>query len=217
MRHMSVAIAVAFAPLASRGAGTGPELSIRSGYAVPFGDLLGSADVRGGALPVREMASGNFPLQADVGYRFSPNVYAGLYGSYSVVLANNCASAAGCAAHGWRLGANAQIHPMGDAPVDPWVGIGAGYEWLSLAENTADSTRPFDVDGIEFVNLQVGIDFEMSPAFKLGPVAAFSVGQYWRYTERATPGVVVNESSVAIDDKRLHEWIVVGLRATFRP
>jgi hypothetical protein len=215
MRHMSFAIAVALAPVALQAAGNGPQLGIRFGYGIPFGDLFGSPDVRGGALPVSEMASGALPLQADVGYRFSPSIYAGLYGSYSFVLANNCASAAGCAAHGLRLGANVQIHPLGDVPVDPWYGIGAGYEWLNLAENTADSTRPFNVDGFELVNLQVGIDFEVSPGFKLGPVAAFSVGQYRRVTEPARPPIV-NDSSSAIDDKRLHEWIVLGLRATLR-
>ncbi|MGC4064078.1 MAG: hypothetical protein QM784_05445 [Polyangiaceae bacterium] len=65
--------------------------------------------------------------------------------------------------------------------------------------------------GFEFLNLQGGADFKLSPAFGLGPFVSFSLGQYGTMNQKG-PGI---DSSDSIDNKAFHEWLTLGVRGAF--
>jgi hypothetical protein len=114
------------------------------------------------------------PVWLDVGYMVTPDVMLGIYGQ--VALASG--------GHEWtgsgsdiRFGAQAQYHVSPAGTIDPWLGLGMGHEILSTTAATGvDATAT--VQGIEFANLQAGLDVKLGSAFGLGPVVSFSLGQY---------------------------------------
>lgn len=87
-------------------------------------------------------------------------------------------------------------------PVDPWLGVGLGYESLSLDLDGTDLT----MRGVEWL-VQAGIDFHPTPSFGIGPYAGFSVGRYTSIDSDVGDG--------EIGDKELHEWITAGVRGVF--
>ena len=209
MRNAGVLIAIALAPLAARGAGDGVEFGARVGYAIPLGDA--GADRYGSGVPFSTWVEHAIPIEVDLGYRFDPHVYAGVYGGYSVISRADCETG-DCSDHGFRVGGNVQLHPLGQVLVDPWFGLGFGYEWLSFSQRFSTGNDDRMLHGFEFVILQTGIDFTVSsasPVIKLGPVVTFSLATFRKEA-------FSNAGSIDIDE-RLHEWLVLGFRARFLP
>jgi hypothetical protein len=211
MRLEIVAAALALAPLAASPAPTGPEFGLRAGYTVPFGNIVG--DGAGGATPLKDLFTGGIPIWADAGYRFTPAFYGGVFGSYAFLFAHNCDPTADCSGHDIRLGLDLLFHLAPSAPLDPWVGLGVGYEWLLLSVTSGRQRQDLTLRGIEFLDLQLGADFAVSPGLRIGPFAAFSLG---RYSDESTSGVL-GSGAGEVADKKVHEWLLVGLRATFNP
>jgi hypothetical protein len=208
MRNAGVLIAIALAPLAAAGAGDGVEVGARVGYAIPRGEV--GPDGSGNGIPFSTWVEHALPIDVDVGYRFNPYVYGGVYGGYSVISRAYCETG-DCSDHGFRVGANVQLHPLGQVPVDPWIGLGFGYEWLSFSQRFPSGNDDRMLEGFEVAILEIGIDFAVSssPVIKLGPVATFSLATFRRET-------IANAGSIDID-AGLHEWLVLGFRARFLP
>jgi hypothetical protein len=208
MRLHLLAIAVVFPPVAAAAAPTGPEIGLRVAYALPFGDIAG--DGTGGSIGVKDFFSGGVPVQIDLGYRFSPAVYAGVYGSYGFLIPA-CPDTAECSAHNYRLGLGFQFHLAPEADLDPWIGIGAGYEWLTYNASGGGASQDLEVRGFEFAHLELGADFAVAPGFKFGPFGSFSIGQY----DKASTAGVFGSASGDFIEKKVHEWLMFGLRGAF--
>ncbi len=109
-----------------------------------------------------------------------------------------------------------------DAPFDPWIGLGMGYEWLTISESgtltVAGVSEAFDGNvtgkGLQFINLQAGGDCHVSPAFGLGPFISFSAGQYSSYSSTVTAAGVEQKQSGDIS-QGTHEWLTLGVRGQF--
>ena len=56
----------------------------------------------------------------------------------------------------------------------PWFGAGLGYEWMTASVGTLDVA----FHGFEFLNLQLGGEFRVSPQVGLGPYLGLSVARY---------------------------------------
>jgi hypothetical protein len=65
--------------------------------------------------------------------------------------------------------------------------------------------------GLEFINLQGGADFPVSPGLRIGPFLSASVGQF-SSTSVSGGGL---EFSGDITDKGIHEWVTIGIRGAF--
>lgn len=171
-------------------------LGLRLGYGLPMGSI--SKDVK-----FSDFFSSMIPIWLDVGYMVTPNVMLGVYGQYGLVSIKNCPSGASCSAHDIRVGVQGQYHVLPSEKIDPWFGLGIGYESLagSVAGVSGSDT------GFEFANLQAGLDFKLSPAFGFGPFASFSLGQF---SNETTAG-----QSASIPEKALHEWFTLGVRGAF--
>src|SRR5947209_2774237 len=198
MRLHLLAIAVILSPIAAAAAPTGPEIGLRVGYTVPFGDVAG--DGTGGSLAMKDSFSGGVPLQIDLGYRFTPAVSAGVYGGYGFLIPTNCPDTSECSGHNFRLGIGLQFHLAPEAGLDPWIGVGAGYEWLNLKVSSQGQSQDLDVRGFEFGHVDLGADFAVAPGFKFGPFASFSIGQY----DKASTGGALGSASGDVAEKKMH-------------
>jgi len=211
MRSNVLAAALLLSPMAAIAASPGPELGFRAAYSVPLGDIVGNGN--GGTTQLSDLFSGGIPIQVDLGYRFTPAFYGGIFGSYGFLFPTNCDPSASCSGHNFRLGLNVQLHAAPDASIDPWLGLGVGYEWLSLSVSSGGQSQDATLRGFELGNVQVGIDFAASPGFRIGPFASVSLA---KYTDGSTAGVL-GTSSGSLNDTKFHEWLQFGLRATFSP
>jgi outer membrane protein W len=153
--------------------------------------------------------SGMIPVWIDAGWRANPNVYVGLFFQYGFAFVNNdqnpdCAqSGVSCSAKDLRLGVNVHYHFSPGQSFDPWVGVGAGYEWLTLDASVGSTSLSQTAGGFEFGNLQLGGDFAVAPNFGIGPFFAVTLAEYNHL------------SDADLGTKSIHGWLMGGVRGVF--
>ncbi|MHB8875204.1 MAG: hypothetical protein ACYC8T_16070 [Myxococcaceae bacterium] len=178
------------------------ELGVRTGYAFPMGEALTR-------LPLEDYNTGFVPVWIDAGVRLSPRWYVGFYGQSSLVALGP--PDAGRVSPFDRLvvqmlrrfvlhaGVSAQLHVRNEeGPVDPWVGLGVGYEsagWLGGGELLP----------------QLGVNFRVAGWLSIGPFLSCSIGRY------AFGPVLLNRdlspTAAAFPVKgEVHEWLTAGFR-----
>ncbi len=204
---------------------SGIEIGVRAGYGVPLGNAYGVRDLTTGTVQnakLSDQIKGMVPLSIDLGYRFDPNWYLGGFFQYGIgfVPSNAGCSGISCSTSDLRFGLTVQYHFLPTQMLDPWVGIGAGYEILNQSLSGTILGVAVDasgnVSGFEFGHAQAGVDIALSPMFSIGPFAEFTVGQYSSASGSVTGGGQQASSSASIDDKKIHEWLMFGLRAVTR-
>jgi hypothetical protein len=189
----------------------GFSVGARLGLGFPFGYR---ATVGGVSEPMGPSAnySAMFPIWIDAGYRPAKFFYVGGYFQYGFLLVGDhgCpAPVVGCSAHDLRAGVALHFHFMPRSAADLWTGLGFGYEGSSITfENTVQSATRAN-DGIEFANVQVGVDFHPSFGIDWGPFASFSVDQYLTETQTLPTG---SRKTYELSDKPLHYFLVFGMR-----
>ncbi|HVP68272.1 MAG TPA: hypothetical protein VMT17_13515 [Anaeromyxobacteraceae bacterium] len=183
---------------------SGLSLSLGIGYGVPLGAATG---VSGDAM--NKIFSGTLPLQLDVGWRFSPNLYLGAYFDFSPAFVSSQLST-------WEFGIDfLYTFTIQKSIVLPYAGLGVGYELASYTIKGVSSitggsaSETATATGWEFVRFIVGVDFRVANAFRVGPFVNFSLGEY---TNLSTSGVT--SSSGSISNKALHEWLQFGIKGT---
>jgi hypothetical protein len=195
---------------------TGVELGLRTGYAVPFGSTI-TTSAKFAPRPFNDIIDGAVPIWADVGVRFTPNLYAGAYFQYGIGVINGDATRCSvngtiCSVSDVVLGVDAHYHLRPAGPLDPWVGIGVAYETLNftgfLAMGQSTITR---ASGLQYVNLQAGADYKAMTRLGLGPFAQFGLGQFSSCSMNGT----ARPSTCTIQQAPVHEWLTIGLRAAF--
>jgi hypothetical protein len=211
---------------ASHASAGGFELGARLGYGIPMGEASEDADLS-------DRISGMVPLQLDLGYRVSPAFSIGGYVMYGVGfpgddLSRICDAAedfpggsASCSARDVRLGVQAQYHFQPKKKLDPWLGAGFGYEWLTLGSDLSGGGLREDsstgVKGWEFINLQAGLDFKVAPGLALGPFLSFSIAEYSSFSFSCSGNACggITSASGDIDNEASHQWLLLGVRGTF--
>jgi hypothetical protein len=214
------------------------ELGLRTGYALPFGKVFDENDGTAGD-DVKEVVVGQVPLWLDVGARIGGQIFVGGYVQYGIgvlagSLSDDCdaadrnAEAGGgsvsCSASDVRLGAQAHYHfGQAGASVDPWVGAGLGYEWISISETARGGGESLEISttahGFEFLNLQAGLDVMASETIGIGPFVALSLASY-RKARASCDGSICElfdfqEQTVTYDDTALHQWLFFGVHGAF--
>lgn len=176
------------------------KIGLRLGYSIPMGDSAKDSKLSDGI-------SGVIPIWLDLGYMVTPNIMIGLYGMYGIAMLNSDIKDAcdDCSASQMRFGLQGQYHISPAASLDPWVGLGIGYEIMSFKAPNPVGTGTIDADlkGIEFANIQGGADFKVSDALTVGPFLSFSLGQYSK------------SGDADIENKAMHEWLTLGVKGTF--
>jgi hypothetical protein len=186
------------------------EASIRVGFSLPLGNTSGN-DVA-----LSDAAKFTIPIGVDIGARIGGVVFVGgyfQYGLFGSPSSSLCSGGASCSSNTVRLGGEVLFHPLGNARLDPWFGVGTGWEWLNVNASGSGGSASAQYSGWEFVNLQVGLDFALGSAVKLGPYATFSIGQYSTASLSGSGGTISGD----VTNKTVHEWLSFGLRFTVIP
>ncbi len=177
--------------------GSGFGLGIRAAWARPSGGL--TADQGLG-----DSLSWQLPVWLEAGYWFNRNLYAGAYYQYAFGF-NNCLAGATCTSHGMRFGVEVLYNFAPTALLQPWAGLGFGYETLSRSISGDDTTAK----GFELLNLQVGVDFGLGKGLTIGPFASYQLfGKYTSFTAGGLTNDYANTTG--------HSWLQVGLKAGFK-
>jgi len=201
------------APRAYSDEDSGLTLGLRGVYGVPFGSAARGTDLD-------KLAAGTSPLQVDVGYRFDRHWQAGGYFGYGFVRLADAANAA-LAAQGaanvdghrlMRLGLQGVYTILPEARFAPWAGVSVGYEWLRYASATVSGKESeLGFRGFE-AGVQVGADYRLGSSFRVGPFAAFNVGQF---QSQMTWVSGAGETATDVAAKGVHEWLQLGIEGSF--
>lgn len=195
-RSFTAALLLAAAALAAPArADTGVSLGLRSAYGLPMGDAFNSQSLGG-------RVTAGMPVWLEVDYSFTKHIYAGAHVQYGYVFVNDCPNGA-CSGNNVRFGLDAGYRFLPDSLFSPWAGLGVGYEIL----NTNVQGSDLRLRGFELLNLQAGLDLQLSRAVRFGPFAAVS---FARYSTSSAGGV-----STDIHERATHGWAQFGLAAAY--
>jgi hypothetical protein len=204
------------------------QAGVRVGYAAGTGIVYSG-------LSVHEASSGGIPVIVDLGWRFLPQLYAGVYGQFApIFLKNNpvsCPGDADCNAQDWRFGLEVDYHPLPRMRLDPYIGLGSGYEILHTNVHAAvpvptpagtmiGTASAGIIDrGWEFVAITLGFDARINREVGIGPFVSASLNEYGIHTGTQTVNVVGMQNTTPTADVShgLHELYTAGLRGTFNP
>jgi hypothetical protein len=187
----------------------GFEFGLRFGYALPYGNVRSS-------IKLTDAATRALPVVFEAGYRLNGNFTLGALLQFGVVevsdsLFTGCEADVSCSGSVVRFGIEGIYNLDLDAALSPWIGIGAGYEWLNLTGSMNGHPATVDNHGFELVTVHAGADYRVSPQFALGPFVSFSLAEYatsyWAYYDLS--------QTTHIPDKSLHEWLQLGIRGRF--
>ena len=203
------------------------HLALRTGFGVPLGkyaDVRNAGFVDSDVNALSDDIHGAIPLWLDAGYRLSPHLMLGGYFVFGVVLpkvapaaaplSGGCPEGVDCSATGVRFGVQAQYAFSPGQFLDPWVGLGLGYEWISTRLEGVLFSNPIEASsshsGPELLHVQGGVDLRLSPSFAVGPFASLSGMQYTTCTTELSG----EEVDCEIEDGAWHGWLVFGVRGT---
>jgi hypothetical protein len=201
MRKLLIVLAALAIPAVSHAQG-GFTLGLRLGYGMPGGDVFKDASMS-------DLSGGQIPFQLDAMYRINPEIAVGGYFSYGfggvAGAAKDICDATGedCSTSTLRVGLQGTYTFTMVQKFVPWVGLGTGYEALSVTASAGGASATTDYTGWEYINLQVGGDYKVSPLFAIGPYIQYAMGQY------------SNVESQSITEKGTHSWFNIGVRGKF--
>ncbi|WP_338864515.1 porin family protein [Myxococcus stipitatus] len=200
--------------------GGGFALGLRAGFGVPFGKISGD-EAQEDRSKLADAFSGAIPFQVEAGYFFNPNVYLGAFFQYGILtLKPDCLEGVSCSASQLRVGINAAYHFQATRLLEPWVGLGVGYErssqTSSLERSEDEVSATVSIQGLEFVSGQAGLDFRVSRRFSVGPYVTYTLAQYSSVTLTNTRGDAQIGETEDIDEKALHSWLYGGVRLQMR-
>jgi outer membrane protein W len=203
------------------------EVGLRTGYAIPLGAAVGGG--QNGSANLDKAISGAVPIWIDAGYRLNPNLYIGAYFQYGIgFVASNAAffSSGGttatcgqnglsCSTNDLKFGIDAHYHLMPGNTIDPYGGIGIGYEILNFSFSDGGQNGSQSFNGFEFLNLQVGADYKVMPDLGVGPFVMLSFDQYSNCGYGGALATAAGGSSCSIAQKAVHEWFTIGVRGAY--
>jgi hypothetical protein len=178
------------------------RLGLRLGYGLPLGNATGDVGQS-------DAYSGMIPIWIDAGYMVTPEILVGIYLQYGIAMVADasCPEGLDCSGSNIRFGVQGHYHLGVGKPLDPWLGVGIGYEIAGISFGEGSSS----LSGLEFLNLQGGADFTLSDGLTAGPFASFSIGQYSSVgLDPEPPGY-----SGSIQEKGVHMWFVLGAKGAF--
>ncbi|MBZ4417651.1 outer membrane beta-barrel protein [Myxococcus sp. RHSTA-1-4] len=203
----------------------GFALGFRTGFGMPFGKFSDTGDSDSGK--VSDMVTGGIPLQVDAGYFINSRLYVGASFQYGLGFLSEdieCPDEASCSVSQLRFGVNVAYHFNATEKIDPWLGLGIGYESVDLSisasEGDASATASTSIRGFEFASVQGGFDYRVNKTFSVGPFVTFTAGQYSTVSTRIEAeggGLDIDEEeSEDIEEKAFHSWLYGGVRMQLR-
>jgi hypothetical protein len=177
---------------------TGLSLALRTGVALPVGEVFLSS----GALS--STVTGYVPVRLDVGLRYRRHFYVGIAAQLARVVPADCPSGGRCSGSDARVGVMIAYHLLPTRTVDPWLGVGVGFERLNVSRALGGASVDVTARGLELLDVELGADVRATRALRLGPVLSTSIGRY--------STVTVNEVTTRDFQPATHAWVMLGVR-----
>lgn len=205
----------------------GFETGLRVGFGVPVGK---AGDSRaGGERELRDLTPWRAPLWLDVGYRVAPATTLGAYLQLGVGESGDACEGE-CDWSDLRAGIQGQFRLAApEASLQPWIGAGLGYEWLSFrtlapvmvtdpetGELVEVRVRTAEKLGGPELLLQLGLDFLVEESLTVGPYVSATLGQYLTDGFKCQPNIGCTAED-AVEGSGFHSWLGVGLRGSYLP
>jgi outer membrane protein W len=214
-RLTTILAAVAVAALASPAAAASPldgklQVGLRAGYGWPFGEYEAGH-------PMDEYITSEIPITLEVNYRAWEHVSLGVYGAYAFgtvpqgLQDDYAAFGRTASIASWRVGAQVIVDLWPGATVDPWAGLGIGYQWMMFDVKSDTGTSGLTYRGFDWIVVQAGADVRIAEWLAVGPYVAFTTGVFGDVDLDFPTGSGSNE----VTDTAEHEWLDVGVRALF--
>jgi len=204
------------------------HLGLRTGFGLPLGRYAAVRTVASFRnTDVNALADdtyGAIPIWLDVGYRWSARWMFGAYAMAGLVLpktaatgdplGGGCPEGLDCSAFGVRLGLQAQYRFAPGDSLDPWLGLGLGYEWIWSDLEGEVFNIPVDASndyaGPDLAHVQGGLDIRVSDGATLGPFLSLSAMRYTSCTATDSD----NALDCELNEQSWHGWLVLGVRGT---
>jgi outer membrane protein len=184
---------------------TGVTVGLRVGVALPGGKgrSAGSDPVTGMSWTGSESDAVGVLLPVatlDLGYRFSPHLYLGAYFSGAYGTGSNCeeggTSGASCYETQFRFGVDGEYKFRPASVTQPWVGLGIGWEIMNeMSTDDTGAEVSGSSSGVEFANLELGVDFRVADRAQIGPYGMVAFATY--------------------DNGAVHEFFTLGARVRY--
>ena len=183
-------------------------------------------------------AGGLVPLSLEVGARFAHLIFVGVGGSWgpgrlgddvtaSFMCFHSDEAGQPCDVSSWSLGLAVALHPVPDDVIDPWISVGAGYEWLRftgaliIPASTDPDSQPgraeshITLSGWRLLEARVGADFLVTAPLAMGAFGSFVLGRFDR--EDAYCESPYSCTGRPVGERTFHEWLGFGIRAVISP
>jgi hypothetical protein len=191
------------------------DVGVRVGYGKPLGNLAASQ-------PLGNYYSGAIPITVDGWLRMRAGLALGVYGGLAVGIQgkalDNCD---GCSLFDWRAGVQAGWHANSFGAVDPWVGLGLGFEATSVSQdfNTGyyDYTLTSSYSAFPELTASAGVDFG-NEQFAFGPFVSLSYATYSKANVHAECNGVdcgTYDDTGDVAKTSSHGWLMIGLRSAY--
>jgi hypothetical protein len=202
------------------------HLGLRTGFGLPLGHYAAIRTVASfrntDVNALSDDTYGAIPIWLDVGYRWSAHWMFGVYAMAGLVLpktaetsdplGGGCPDGLECSAFGVRLGLQAQYRFAPGESLDPWLGLGIGYEWIWSDLEGEVFSIPVDASndyaGPDLAHVQGGLDIRVSDSASLGPFLSLSAMRYTSCTATISGDTVDCE----LDEQSWHGWLMLGVR-----
>ncbi len=191
----------------------GIELALRTGIAIPFGQLQGGTNQN-----LDRYAGSAVPIIVEGGYRLDSHLFFGARFQYDFPQFKNpngnCNGDVSCEGSIVHLGLEAIYRIAPEQYFAPWVGLGGGYQWLTADYFSANAGAGVSMTGFQGL-VQAGGDVRINPKFVLGPFMEIAVGRFDSATTRLRLGNTTTENTADIADTDWHTWLILGVRGAF--
>lgn len=194
----------------------GFQLALRTGIALPVGSVSPTTKMSD-ALGVQ------VPLIVDLGAKVIPNLWVGGFLGIAVggVVGRTeqvCTQVGvNCTGVGFRGGIMGQWSFRPKELVNPWVGLGFGYELATSSGSNDPNSVSNSIHGFELVHVLGGVDFRLQDLFGVGPFFDAALGRYDYAKQEVNAGGAVTDNGGSLPDKSFHGWLIFGVRAVMFP
>jgi hypothetical protein len=198
-------------------ANRGFQAALRSGLQLPWGEV---SDTEGDEISARY--GWQVPIVIDVGFKLTKPWFIGAYGGvgYGSIGSGNVAEQA-CSAPGvtcstlsYQLGVQVQYHVAPSDRLNPWFGLGGGYEWFRQELRASDYSEEQETSGLALLKALLGLDYRYRELFGFGPVIELSLGRF-QATRTFVDGERTHEGPV--EPGAWHGFLTLGARVVVLP
>jgi hypothetical protein len=187
--------------------GPGLEIGLRLGIEVPTGTA-----VRNSQTDLSFIVAEAVPVWAEVGWRF--NRYLSVSATYQAGFGfvDYCDIGSSCQVRDDRLTLHGTFRFDTDGVAQPWLSMGAGFEWFRLTE-TGLYQADLTVKGTISADLQAGLDFIPARGWVTGPFLSFAIGRF-----SSVRGTIMNQAGAVTypeSNRSRHHWSQFGFRTLY--